>query len=90
MTDAIHDGNIQCNLLKIFKNIFFKHSNHRKVNCVAYFVILRREPIKWAHCNYHRSMNRLLLMKTSAYRLNLIFPQIITLQAIPKGVSSKK
>jgi hypothetical protein len=29
-------------------------------------------------------MNRLLLMKTSAYRLNLIIPQIITLQAIPK------
>jgi hypothetical protein len=50
MTDVIYNGNIQCNLLKIFKNIFFKHSNHRKVNCVAYFVVLRREPIKWAHC----------------------------------------
>jgi hypothetical protein len=71
-----------------FQKHFFLNSNHRKVNCVAYFVILRREPIKWAH--YHRSMNRLLLMKTSANRLNLIFPQIITLQAIPKGVSSKK
>jgi hypothetical protein len=32
------------------KHFFFKHSNHRKVNCVAYFVVLRREPIKWAHC----------------------------------------
>jgi hypothetical protein len=40
MTDVIHDGNIQGNLLKIFKNIFFKHSNLRKVNCVAYFVVL--------------------------------------------------
>jgi hypothetical protein len=32
------------------KHFFFKHSNLRKVNCVAYFVVLRREPIKWAHC----------------------------------------
>jgi hypothetical protein len=50
MTDVIHDDNIQCNLLKIFKNIFFKHSNLRKVNSVAYFVVLRREPMKWAQC----------------------------------------
>jgi hypothetical protein len=35
------------NFQKLF---FFKHSNLRKVNCVAYFVVLRREPIKWAQC----------------------------------------
>jgi hypothetical protein len=39
-------GDIQCNLLKIFKN-FFLNSTLRKVNCVAYFVVLRQEPIKW-------------------------------------------
>jgi hypothetical protein len=33
-----------------FQKLFFKHSNLRKVNCVAYFVVLRREPIKWAQC----------------------------------------
>jgi hypothetical protein len=26
-----------------FQKHFFKHSNLRKVNCVAYFVVLRRE-----------------------------------------------
>jgi hypothetical protein len=50
MIDVIHDGNIQCNLLKIFKKIFL-NSNLRKVNCIAYFVVLRREPIKWAQCS---------------------------------------
>jgi hypothetical protein len=38
------------------KHFFFKHSNLRKVNCVAYFVVLRREPIKWAHCNIIKNL----------------------------------
>jgi hypothetical protein len=33
-----------------FQKHFFLNSNLRKVSCVAYFVVLRREPIKWAHC----------------------------------------
>jgi hypothetical protein len=35
-----------------FQKHFFKHSNLRKINCVAYFVVLRREPIKWAQCTF--------------------------------------
>jgi hypothetical protein len=36
---------------EIFQKDFFKHSNLRKVNCIAYFVVLRREPIKLAQCS---------------------------------------
>jgi hypothetical protein len=36
MTDVIHDGNIQCNLLKIFKNIFFKQQSPKSKLCCLF------------------------------------------------------
>jgi hypothetical protein len=62
LTNALRVIRIRINLKKCVKfenkifsswncqKHFFKHSNLRKVNCVAYFVLLRRELIKWAHC----------------------------------------
>jgi hypothetical protein len=42
---------------------FFLNSNLRKVNCVAYFVVLRREPIKWEHCIGKKLLHVILSIK---------------------------